>query len=133
MMSFPYQIHNGRPYPVLSLELSHLGKAMACDALVDSCADFNLFRAEFADFLGIPVERGEKIMLKGVGGEIACYRHLLTFRFADRVFQWPVYFSRQFRLPINLLGRHGFFEPFEVTFKEKVNLLILADAPVKSD
>ncbi|MBI5226833.1 retroviral-like aspartic protease [Candidatus Micrarchaeota archaeon] len=128
MMHFPYVQRKGHYYPLLNLELGHMGKFIAAEALVDSGADFSVFRAEFAELLGIPIERGEKVNLKGIGGEIPCYRHVLTFRFAGRIFQWPVYFSRQFRFSMNLLGRSGFFEPFDITFREGKKEFTLSDA-----
>lgn len=128
MLTFSYKERGGTHYPMLNLELGHMGKFISAEALVDSGADFSIFRAEFAEALGIPIERGEKVLLKGIGGEIPCYRHVLTFRFAGRVFEWPVFFSRQFRFSMNLLGRGGFFEPFNVTFQERQKEFILTDA-----
>ncbi|MBI2445897.1 aspartyl protease family protein [Candidatus Micrarchaeota archaeon] len=128
MMAFTYQEHGGRHYPSLNIELCHLDKRVAAEALVDSGANFCLFKAEFADALGIPIERGTKVLFKGIGGDLACYRHVLTFRIAGRDFEWPVYFSRQFRFSMNLLGRGGFFEPFDVTFRERRKELVLTEA-----
>ncbi len=128
MLSFSYQKHEGRLYPSLSIELAHLDKTIFAEALVDSGADFSLFRADYTDYLGIPLERGKKVVLKGVGGDVVCYGHVLTVRFAGRVFEWQVYFSRQFRFPLNLLGRLSFFEPFDVIFRERTKKLLLADA-----
>lgn len=128
MLTFSYKERGGIRYPMLNLELGHMDKFIAAEALVDSGADFSIFRAEFAEALGIPIERGEKVLLKGIGGDIRCYRHVLTFRFAGRVFEWPVFFSRQFRFSMNLLGRGGFFEPFIVTFRERQKEFVLTDA-----
>lgn len=96
MISFKYQEHQGQFYPSVDIELSHLGRTVVAEALVDSGADVSLFRAEYADALGLPVERGEKLQLKGIGGEVTCYRHVVTFCLAGTSFVVPFIFLANF-------------------------------------
>lgn len=100
-------------------------KRIRSQALVDSGATVSIFGEETANSLGIDIEKGNKIILGGVGGRIVGYVHNLRMRIAGREFFCPVVFSREYLVSFNLLGRQGFFDQFLITFDEKHKRLSL--------
>ncbi|OGG29805.1 hypothetical protein A2973_00335 [Candidatus Gottesmanbacteria bacterium RIFCSPLOWO2_01_FULL_49_10] len=102
------------------------GKRFRSQALIDSGATISIFGEETAETLGIEIEKGEKIMLGGVGGRIVGYVHTLRARIAKKEFVCPFVFSREYLVSFNLLGREGFFEQFQITFDERRRTVRLA-------
>lgn len=84
-------------------------------ALVDSGADVCLFPAEIARILGIPIKKGKRFLVSGMGrSSHLMYLHILALTLARWQLEIPVYFSAAVRTPI--LGQKGFFEFFDVKF-----------------
>ncbi len=115
----PYYFNGSDYFPVIPLVFVISGKRFRSQALVDSGATISIFGEETAQTLGIEIEKGEKIMLGGVGGRIVGYVHTLRVRIARKEFDCPFVFSREYLVSFNLLGREGFFEQFQITFDER--------------
>ena len=115
----PYYFNGSDYFPVIPLVFLIGGKRFRSQALIDSGATISIFGEETADTLGIEIEKGEKIMLGGVGGRIVGYVHPLRVRIAKKEFGCPFVFSREYLVSFNLLGREGFFEQFQITFDER--------------
>lgn len=122
---FPYLRQGGRILPLVDITLAWQKKRLTIRALVDSGASFSLFRAEVADYLGIPLERGKKLFLEGIGGRIAGFLHQVPLEAGGKNFKCKIVFSREIAISLNLLGRDNFFLPFLITFRERQQDLIL--------
>ncbi len=94
-------------------------------AIVDSGANISLFQYEIADLLGLRVNKGRRIPLSGIGGRIYGYLHTISITMADYTFPCRVCFSRELRVPLNLLGRDNFFKKFRITFDELRQVTLL--------
>ncbi|MBI5621040.1 retropepsin-like domain-containing protein [Candidatus Gottesmanbacteria bacterium] len=121
----PYYFNGSGYFPVTPLIFLIEGKRFRSQALIDSGATISIFGEETAQTLGIEIEKGEKIILGGVGGRIVGYVHKLQVRIAKKEFICPFVFSREYLVSFNLLGREGFFEQFQITFNEKRHVVRL--------
>lgn len=124
---FPYiKDISGQYFPVIPLVLKYKHRKIDTDALIDSGATFSVFQPAIADYLGIKIDSGKKIILGGVGGKIKGYLHRLNINVSDKVFACPVVFSREYLVSFNLLGRKEVFEKFRIIFDEKKRMVELS-------
>lgn len=125
MLTFPYLWKGRQSYPVVDITLSVSTRPLTIKALVDSGATFSVFRAEVLEYLGIPLTRGERIYLEGIGGRILGYRHRIRTRVGAFQFRLTGIFSQELTVSFNLLGRDNFFREFLVTFNERNHVVQL--------
>lgn len=110
--------------PMIPLILLYQRKYVQFEALIDSGADYNIFHADIAIYLGITLKKGSKRKLSGIGGKVITgYEHQITLRLRDFAYHAPVTFSAD--IPVNtlaVLGNKGFFDRFVITlnYREKV-------------
>ena len=119
MLAFPYLRKGEQYFPVVDIALVVSSRSLAVKALVDSGASFSVFRSEVLDYLGLPLARGERVYLEGIGGRILGYRHRVPAHVGTTHFLLTVIFSQELTVSFNLLGRNNFFEQFVVTFDER--------------
>ena len=118
MLTFPYLRKGEQYFPVVDITLTVPKRSLTVKALVDSGASFSVFRAEVIEYLGMPLTRGERVYLEGIGGRILGYRHRVPARVGNSRFLFTVVFSQELAVSFNLLGRENFFQQFVVTFDE---------------
>jgi hypothetical protein len=78
-----------------------------CKAKVDTGAQYCLFTREIGELLGIEVENGISRDLGTLTGTLTAFGHEVTLGTSGIFFASTVYFSKNERLPRNLLGREG--------------------------
>jgi len=90
--------------------------SIACEALVDSGADFCVFSGEIADLLGIDITAGQQQLVSGVvaGESRPVYFHAIEiivgpYGHALRLPIWAGFMPDLANNGHGLLGRHGFF------------------------
>lgn len=108
-----------RPHSVsvaVSLSSPYMGHArlsrpIGLLACIDTASTFCLFQRQYAGALGIEVEAGEPMIVRGVTNRVRGYQHFVNIRISDIEFQSAVLFYEDSgkRLP-NLLGIRGFLE-----------------------
>jgi len=125
MIKFKYAARRNREFPLIPITLIKENVEIDTDALIDSGANISVFREEIAECLEIVIEDGEEILLQGLGGRIVGYIHELKIRVDDEEFPCKVVFSKELTVGLNILGREGFFEYFQVTFNERGKEVIL--------
>ena len=125
MIKFKYVARRDKEFPLIPITLIKENVEIDTDALVDSGANISVFREEIAECLEIVIEDGEEILLQGLGGRIVGYIHELNVRVDDDEFPCKVVFSKELTVGLNILGREGFFEYFQVTFNERGKEVIL--------
>lgn len=118
--TFPYLKKDGQFFPIIKVKLRGPKEEVIVEALVDSGASFSVFRAEVADYLGIPLRKGKLIYLTGIGGRILGYLHKIPIKVGNKNFSCKIVFSKEFMVSLNILGRDNFFIPFLITFNEKL-------------
>jgi len=73
---YPYAILAGRRSPLIPLCLGSQGKWQRVQAYVDSGAFYSVFKIDFALFLGLVWQQGERVYVQvGDGGFIPVYLH----------------------------------------------------------
>jgi len=125
MIKFKYATRREREFPIIPITLIKENVAIDIDGLIDSGANISVFREEIAECLEVVIEDGEEILLQGLGGRIVGYIHELRVRVDDEEFPCKVVFSKELTVGLNILGREGFFEYFQVTFNEVAKEVIL--------
>ena len=92
-------------------------------ALLDSGADFTLIPRAIADIIGIKLNEKDKESIGGVGGNSFAYKVQLTCSLklgheSNKIqIKAMVLDEENEEIPV-LIGREGFFENFEITFRE---------------
>lgn len=119
MLTFPYLRKGDQYFPIVDIALAVSKRSLTVKALVDSGASYSVFRAEVLEYLGIPLMRGERLSLEGIGGRILGYRHRIAAQVGATRFLFTVVFSQELAVSFNLLGRENFFRQFLVTFDER--------------
>ena len=123
---FPYREDaRGLLFPVFPVRFNIGETRVDSSALIDSGATVSIFKADVASHLGLKIETGKEIWLRGVGGHIKGYLHEVEIEIANRKFVCPIVFSREYLVSFNLLGRQEFFKRFRIVFEEKQNRLKL--------
>ena len=125
MIKFKYGARRDREFPIIPVTLIKENIEIDTDALIDSGANISVFREEIAECLEIVIEHGEEILLQGLGGRIVGYIHEIKVRVDDEQFPCNIVFSKELTVGLNILGREGFFEYFQVIFNEKGKEVIL--------
>lgn len=96
--------------------------------VVDSGANISLLPASDARALGISLEAGEKIYVRGITGRgLTGYRHKITMELEGfRLSSVPVIFAKQEGAP-RVLGREGVFPHLGIFFDEAKRRIALLD------
>lgn len=115
----------GNYNPLIPIRLKHSKIQNNYLALIDSGATISIFKTDVAEFLGIDIEKGNEIELRGAGGWFKGYVHNLSAEIGGRKFRCEVVFSRDYQVSLNIIGRRNFFEKFKITFDEKNKSVIL--------
>lgn len=117
---FPYQLDDaGRHMPILRIEVERaFGMPLEVRALIDSGATHSLFHAQVAEALGLPVLRGRKMTVRGIGADVEAYVHRVRVKVLDEFFECDIAFTYGLTLNQNLLGRKDFFERHHIEFRE---------------
>jgi len=116
---FSYVNVRGRYYPMIPVVIRarYITKLYA---LVDSGATVSLFHISVADDAGIDLKDAEKEYLAGVGGYIPAYikkEVKLEIEGLGKL-EVPVAFTEYISSDLAILGRQGFFDHFEIVFRE---------------
>lgn len=105
--------------PIIPIKISANGLTAKYDALIDSGADFCIFHAEIAEYLGIDVQSGLREVFSGVEESVGAeaYFHKLTLTIGDKSFQTLIGFSYDIAdHGYGLLGQKGLFDKFLIKF-----------------
>ena len=88
---------------------------------MDSGADACLFPRGIADVLGIDVRAGDRMDFTGIGGmPTPFYFHEVEIPLGEYQIKSKVGFSTSLNIGVGaILGQHGFFDNFIVTFDRK--------------
>lgn len=115
--------------PVIPVTLSVGGsRSTMYAALIDSGADFSIFHAEIAEYLGIDVRSGKREMFGGIQGRggSEAFLHPVTLSIGGWDYKTTIGFSYDIaKHGYGILGQKGFFDIFVVKFdltKEEIEL-----------
>lgn len=96
-------------------------------AKVDTGASFCIFQREYAEQLGIEVERGQHQEVRTAnGGSFSVYGHMVTLFCLDWQFQTMVYFAAMEEFKRNVVGRSGWLQYFRLGLVDHDAILFLS-------
>ncbi|MEB3780462.1 MAG: retropepsin-like domain-containing protein [Desulfurococcales archaeon] len=123
---FPYIAYRGRFYPIIPVIVEGREKAVV-HALVDSGATVSLFHTSIAEDIGIDLTDAKQVYLAGVGGYVKAHLKKQVKVAIEGLgsIHIPIAFTEHIVSDLAILGRQGFFEAFEITFKEWEKKLII--------
>jgi len=122
---FQYLRKGSQYYPLIDIELTGPKGSLTVKALLDSGASLSIFRPEIANYLAIPIKKGETLYFQGIKGRILGYLHRVPVRVSSEKFDCNIAFSPELKISFNLLGRDNFFLPFLITFNEKSKKVLI--------
>jgi hypothetical protein len=132
--AFPYKkekLPNGNEVfrPTIPIEISYQGKSMAFVAIIDSGSDISYIPKWVSDALGIKI-KGKTDFVDTINGKIKVVEDFVNvaIRHGKDV--------ERFVLPVDIpvdeehtdeiiIGRKGFFDRFDITFKENSRRIVL--------
>jgi len=123
---FPYVLYRGKFYPIIPVVIEGREKAIV-HALVDSGATISLFHINIAEDIGIDLKDAEQVYLAGIGGYVKAYIKKQVKISVEELGSTmiPIAFTEYIASDVAILGRQGFFESFEITFREWERKLIV--------
>jgi hypothetical protein len=120
--SIPNSIDRKLKIPIVTIDF----KDFSYNCMIDSGASVSHMHAEMGRSLGLDIEKGDKIMAKGVAGiSFPSYIHKIKFNIKHYTCNIDVAFSSDFKLDVGLLGRKDFFEIFNIYFYQSKNIFEL--------
>ena len=90
---FSYLRKGNQYYPLIDIELTGPKGSLTVKALVDSGASLSVFRPEIANYLAIPIKKGEGLYFQGIKGQIRGYLHRVPVRVSSEKFDCNIAFS----------------------------------------
>lgn len=105
--------------PVIEVILLKNDKFLSHPVLIDSGADYNLFRGEIAEIFGLKLTSGNKRIIYGLGNQpIKGYKHKIQLRLPglDTVDTKAIFSKQLSEHAHGVLGNVGFFDKFTVEF-----------------
>jgi hypothetical protein len=124
---YEYQYKDDADGITLPVRLSHDGRIINTTGNVDPGAAVCLFSREDGLDLGIPIEEGIPLRLRGLTGTLDAFGHEVTLQTGELVFQSIVYFAKHPALTRNLLGRQGWLRNLRLGLIDYDHLLYLSD------
>ncbi len=122
---FSYVEKRGRQYPLVPVTL-RAKQELTLYALVDSGAVISLFPEDVAKAIGLSLDKGRELYLTGVGGYIkGKLVPDVEATIGGFKIQIPIVFVPYTPIELAILGRKGFFENLEITFREWEKKLIV--------
>jgi len=123
---FPYVLYRGKFYPIIPVVIEGREKTIV-HALVDSGATISLFHINIAEDIGIDLKDAEQVYLAGIGGYVKAYIKKRVKISVEELGSTmiPIAFTEYIASDVAILGRQGFFESFEITFREWERKLIV--------
>lgn len=122
---FSYLRKGNQYYPLIDIELTGPKGSLIVKALIDSGASLSIFRPEIANYLAIPIRKGEGLYFQGIKGKILGYLHRVPVSVNGESFDCNIAFSPELKVSFNILGRDNFFLPFLITFNERFQKVII--------
>jgi len=88
------------------------------DAKLDTGSTFCVFQRDFADILGLDLERGQRQWIGTATGSVLTYGHEIILATCGLEWQAVVYFAESENFYLNVVGRVGFLDRLKIALVE---------------
>ena len=103
--------------PVIPVHLQCGVRRVACEALVDSGADYSIFHAQIGEAMGMEVRRGRRVLFAGVAGITQeGFRHSVKLEVGRWRFPCDMVFAYELKIPYGILGQAELFQWCVIVF-----------------
>lgn len=126
--TFRYKKISGSLRPIMPIEVWHGKKTVRQEVLVDSGADFCIFRGEIGEVIGVDVKSGVRFEFGGIasGKKPVGYWHRVGITVDGKTHNARVVFSYDIAdFGYDIVGQVGFFDQFTVKFNYKEGTIVL--------
>lgn len=106
--------------------LSLGGKFVRLQAKIDTGSSFCIFQREYAEELGIEVERGTPETMITATGPFTAFGHSVRLSCFEWEFDAIVYFAERLEFPRNVVGRNGWLQHFRVRIVDYESALYIS-------
>ena len=135
-MKFPYKkfVAQSRPggptsvvsRPVLPVHLGFGTHRVACEALVDSGADYSIFHAQIGEVIGLEIRKGQRMLFAGVAGVTQeGFRHSVRLGVGKWRLPCEIVFAYGLKIPYGILGQAELFKSFVIVFDREAGWIDL--------
>jgi hypothetical protein len=102
----------GEPGISIPVVLSTGQKSVRLSAKIDTGAMYCLFTRQYGEELGLDIEAGHYLELKGINNQkFIAYGHSVSLSVYNRLnFDITAYFAKDYEITRNVLGRHGWLD-----------------------
>ena len=92
---------------------------------LDTGSTFCIFQPQYAELLGLEIEKGEPEIVRAATDKFTAYGHELTLKIANLEWEATVYFVPDKHFPVSVLGRIGFLDRLRIGLIDYEQILYL--------
>lgn len=117
----------GEPGISIPVVLSTGEKSIRLSAKIDTGAVYCLFTRQYGEELGLDIEAGHYLELKGINNQkFVAYGHSVSLSVYTLSFDITAYFARDYEITRNVLGRHGWLDRIKLLLVDYEGILSIA-------
>ncbi len=98
---------------------------VSAETKLDTGSTFCIFQPQYAQMLGIEIEKGEPEIIITATGKFIAYAHEVVLQIANFEIEATVYFVTDELFPVSVLGRIGFLDRLQIGLIDYEQLLYL--------
>ena len=99
--------------------------SVSAETKLDTGSAFCIFQPQYAQVLGIEIEKGEPEVIRTVTGKFIAYGHEVIMKIANLEWEATVYFVQDEHFPVSVLGRIGFLDRLQIGLIDYEQLLFI--------
>lgn len=98
---------------------------ISVETKLDTGSTFCIFQPQYAELLGLEIEKGEPEIVRAATEKFIVYGHELTLKIANLEWEATVYFVPDKLFPVSVLGRIGFLDRLKIGLIDYEQILYL--------
>jgi len=109
----------------LGIVLKNGDKRVSLEAKLDTGSTFCIFQRQFAELLGLEIEKSNVELIRTATGKFIAYGHEVILWIANFEWEATVYFAQDEYFPVNAPGRIGFLDRLQIGLIDYEQLLFI--------
>jgi hypothetical protein len=99
---------------------------ISIETKLDTGSTFCIFQPQYAELLGLEIEKGEPEIVRAATEKFIVYGHELTLKVVNLEWEATVYFVLDKLFPVSVLGRISFLDRLKIGLVDYEQLLYLS-------